>query len=68
MDPITISAKFAAFCWYTTKYAEHPQAQEKAVLFARFKWPSFVPLAHKGLGKLLLRIGRKRSKALAKAG
>ena len=61
MNPWKVSAQFAAFSWFEQK---HPnKGTEEALRFARTHWNDFLPLAHKGLGKLLIRIGKRRRRA-----
>jgi hypothetical protein len=62
MDPLNVSARFAAFHWWMHRYGKHPGAREKAALFARIKWPAFIPMAHEGLGKLLIRIAKPQAR------
>jgi hypothetical protein len=61
MDPLRISAQFAAYMWYCRRV---PAGQEaEAAAFARRNWPKFLSLAHAGLGRLLGKIAAKTSKA-----
>jgi len=53
MDPRKIAAHFAAFVWFCNR---NPQIQGEAAWFANDNWPAFLPLAHEGLGRLLIRI------------
>jgi hypothetical protein len=61
MKPLEIAAQFAAFTWYT----EHRQApcritQAEARRFSKQNWQIFLPVAHKGWERLLLRIAKTR--------
>jgi len=63
MDPITISAQLAAFVWFTRGKTASRRAKARnveAMRFARENWRAFLPLAHPGLGRLLLKIARRR--------
>src|SRR5688572_10642615 len=51
MNPLQVSAQFAAFVWYTKRNADC--SQERAAMFARTHWNRFLPLANEGLGRLL---------------
>ena len=58
MNPLKVSAQFAAFVWYSeTKQGTSSQAE--AVRFARESWVAFLPSAHEGLGRLLIRVARQ---------
>ena len=56
MDPLKVSAMFAAYVWFTSHNQGAPTAEKEAVSFARDNWQDFLPCAHKGLGRLLTRI------------
>jgi hypothetical protein len=58
MDALTLSAQFAAYTWYEECRSEKPASQEQTLKFARENWGAFLGVAHEGLGRLLLRIGR----------
>jgi hypothetical protein len=60
MDPLMVSAQFAAYTWYTSKGKTSRKRRAAAMRFARANWEAFLPLAHKGLGRLLLRIASGR--------
>jgi hypothetical protein len=53
MDPLKVSAQFAAYMWFTQRGENRAQAMASA----QRNWGSFLPVAHTGLGKLLIRIG-----------
>ena len=56
MDAVKVSAQFAAFVWASQGNPEIEPAQGGAARFARKNWATFLPLAHEGLGRLLLQI------------
>ena len=58
MDAITVSAKFAAYTWFTETLAGKHASQEAAARFSEENWVRFLAHADKGLGLLLLRLGR----------
>ena len=64
MNPLIVSARFAAYVWYTKHYA--PCRSRQALAFAKMNWPTFMPLAHEGLGRLLNRIAAKRRTVVEK--
>ena len=61
MDPLKLSAQFAAYMWYSRRVGAGREAE--ASNFARRNWPKFLALAHAGLGRLLDKIAAKTSKA-----
>ena len=65
MSPITVSAQLAAFVWFTKGRSCTPNAA--ATRFARENWRAFLPLAHPGLGKLLIRIAGRRPRKRRRA-
>jgi hypothetical protein len=57
MNALEVAARFAAFTWYTGDcQTPSPTLQAEASRFARENWRTFLPVAHEGWGKLLLRI------------
>ena len=57
MHALKVSALFVAYVWYTeTKQGRATQAE--AARFARENWVAFLPSAHEGLGRLLIRVAR----------
>jgi hypothetical protein len=56
MNPLIISAQFAAYVWFTAQEDNAGKGRGAATRFARQQWEDFLPLAHKGLGRLLLRM------------
>jgi hypothetical protein len=67
MDAITVSAKFAAFNWFTEISCGKYNSQNAAARFAEENWEHFLAHANKGLGRLLVRLS-KRSRARNKRG
>jgi hypothetical protein len=60
MEPLEVSAMFAAYVWFTGRNERTAKAEKEAVSFARKNWQVFLPCAHKGLGRLLIRIAGAR--------
>ena len=58
MNPLKLSAQFAAYAWYTEVRGRATQGE--ALRFAEQNWPTFLPAAHEGLGRLLVRAARPR--------
>ncbi len=58
MYPLKMSAQFAAYAWYTEVRGRTTHAE--ALRFAERNWSNFVPFAHEGWGKLLMRAARPR--------
>jgi hypothetical protein len=65
MHPLKVSAQFAAFTWFRNIHRD--QGREEAARYARLNWEKFLPLAHEGLGRLLLRISEPQPKKPARA-
>lgn len=61
MDPITVSAQFAAYMWFSRREKSAVVCRRAAMQFAHAHWEAFLPLAHKGLGRLLLRLAKDSS-------
>jgi hypothetical protein len=59
---LKVSAMFAAYVWFTSHKGEDAKAQKEAVSFARTHWKKFLPCAHEGLGRLLIRIAGSQEK------
>ncbi len=57
MNPLKLSAQFAAYVWYTG-VRQGARAHDEALRFAQRNWPAFLPSAHEGWGRLLLRVAR----------
>jgi hypothetical protein len=67
MKPMEIAARFAAFAWYTShRKAPSLSIQAEARRFSKQNWQLFLPVAHEGWGRLLLRVvkARRNSKRL----
>ncbi len=60
MDTREMSARFAAYAWFLGRKPGKPPAEEEALRFAGESWPAFLPCAHEGLGRLLIRLARVR--------
>jgi hypothetical protein len=61
MKPSEIAAQFAAFAWYTNcRQAPSRTTQAEARRFSKHNWQIFLPVAHEGLGRLLLRVAKVR--------
>jgi hypothetical protein len=62
MKPLEMAARFAAFAWYTNhRQAPKRTTQAEARRFSKENWQVFLPLAHEGWGKLLLRVTKAHS-------
>lgn len=57
MNPWKVSAQFAAFVWFTNKNKGRT-THAQAMRFARENWVAFLPSAHEGVGRLLIRVAR----------
>lgn len=62
MDPVEVSAMFAAYVWSIGRTGGRVESEEEAISFARENWQAFLPNAHKGLGRLLIRLAGVRSR------
>ena len=61
MVPLEMAARFAAFTWYIeNRKAQSRSTQAEARRFARQNWHVFLPVAHKGWGRLLFRVAQAR--------
>ncbi len=58
MNPLKASAQFAAYVWYTE--VRVGTTHDEALRFAQQNWLTFLPSAHEGWGKLLMRLARPR--------
>jgi hypothetical protein len=58
MDAITLSAKFAAYTWFTECARGSDAAHDEAARFTSENWEHFLNHAHKGWGRLLARVAR----------
>ena len=60
MSARKVAARFAAHAWYQECHkGEHSPAE--TAKFVRENWSLFLPVAHEGWGRLLLRITSPRS-------
>ena len=57
MNALKVSAQFAAFVWYS-EVKKGTASRPEAARFARENWVAFLPSAHEGLGRLLIRVAR----------
>jgi hypothetical protein len=64
MHALQVAAQFAAYTWYSE--AKTDVKQEEAARFARTNWINFVPAAHEGLGRLLLKLAAPRKRKAKK--
>jgi hypothetical protein len=55
MNPLKISAQFAAYTWYMEK-KDDAATTEEGLQFARENSKAFASCAHEGLGRLLIRL------------
>ena len=62
MDARKIAARFAAYVWIENIQGADRSEEEKA-RFAQMNWKPFLPIAHEGLGRLLLKINAGRVKS-----
>ena len=62
MNAFKVSAQFAAYTLHLVHAQQPAQPTTEAMLFARDNWAAFLPCAHEGLGRLLLRIARPSQK------
>lgn len=63
MDPLKVAAQHAAFVWFTSSPEHLGKGHDEAVRFAREHWVGFLPVAHEGWGRLLMRLARPRRQA-----
>jgi hypothetical protein len=60
MEAIAVSAKFAAYTWFTETATGKHASQQEAARFAEENWGRFLAFADKGFGLLLIRLGKRR--------
>lgn len=58
MNPWKVSAQFAAFVWYSNQKTQNKATAAEAAEFAKENWVAFLPYAHEGYGKLLIKIAK----------
>ena len=63
MHPLKVSAQFAAFLWFTKGKRPSSKLNRDASRYARVNWSIFVPNAHDGIGRLLLKLATPDSSA-----
>jgi hypothetical protein len=57
MNALEVAARFTALRWYQEM---RPHRRQEAIRFSKTHWAAFLPYANPGLGRLLMRITRKR--------
>jgi hypothetical protein len=62
MNPWKVSAQFAAFVWYSNRQTDKKAAATEAAQFAKDNWVAFLPYAHEGYGRLLIKIAKPRAR------
>jgi hypothetical protein len=60
MDPLQVSAQFAAYTWYMNVQRGAARTEDRAARFARNNAAAFRSCAHEGLGRLLKRLASAR--------
>lgn len=63
MDPLKISAQFAAYVWFSERGKGQAAAPGEAARFAKDNWVAFLPCADKGIGRLLIQIAKPADNA-----
>jgi hypothetical protein len=68
MNPLIVSAQYAAYVWYLNKQVSVKEEFEEARRFARTSWATFLPVANEGWGRLLQQIanGKENRKGRAR--
>ena len=62
MHPLVVAARFAAYVWFT-KHPEHDgKTRKEGLQFARANWRRFLPCAHEGIGRLIVRVATSRAR------
>jgi hypothetical protein len=67
MDPLKVSAQFAAYVWYCDHPGHEAPCERAAARFARANWPAFRSAAHEGVGRLLIEMAGARTSPAAGA-
>ena len=67
MNPWKVSAQFAAFVWYSNQKTQNKATAAEAAEFAKENWIAFLPYAHEGYGKLLIKIAKPRLRRIARS-
>jgi hypothetical protein len=60
MTPLQMSAQFAAFIWFRKQESNAGKSRDEAHRFARQNWERFLPSAHEGFGRLLMRLADEK--------
>ena len=60
MEARKAAAQFAAYVWFENTHESQPD-DEAMARFAKENWKPFLPIAHEGLGRLLIKIAAGRS-------
>ena len=61
MNSWKVSAQFAAFIWYSNRKTAKKATPAEAAEFAKQNWVAFLPYAHEGYGRLLIKIAQPRA-------
>ena len=56
MNPLQMSAQFAAYLWFINQPESAGRPREEAHQFARLNWERFLTNADEGFGRLLLAV------------
>jgi hypothetical protein len=56
MNPLSVSARFAAHVWFMNQADNASKSRDEALRFAHDNWLAFLPVAHEGWGRLLIRV------------
>jgi hypothetical protein len=59
MEALKVAAQFAAYTWFENAHLDGANEAAKA-RFTKENWKRFMPIAHEGLGRLLVKIGEGR--------
>ena len=62
MTPLQMSAQFAAYVWFRNEEGNAERSREEAHQFARTQWERFLPSAHEGFGRLLMRLASEKDR------
>jgi hypothetical protein len=54
-----VAAQFTAYVWFENHEAK--ASEEEKAQFTKADWKTFLPIAHEGLGRLLIKIAAGRS-------
>ena len=60
MDPLKVSAQFAAYVWFSQKHPNEPDLDRNAFHFAEENWVAFLPAAREPMGRLLVELAALR--------